>query len=92
MKEINSNFNLKYKRRTTSNRRSFQHQNTHQDTEVNNQINVEIRDVSKHQIVDGIVLEKYRRCYVEDFMTRTVSEKLLVLIPIDLIRVNGMTH
>lgn len=38
--------------------------------------------MTTHQVVDGIVLENYCRCYVEDFMIRTVSEKLLIMIPI----------
>ena len=74
-KEINGNFNLKYKRRTSSNRRSLRNQ-----TLDNNQIVVLNKELTSSTSED-ILLEKFRRCYVEDYMTSAITEQLLVMVP-----------
>jgi len=73
-KEIFGNFNLKYKRRTSSNHQSHRKTNTKKAFLP--------KTVPLHNLGDYIVLSNYRRAYVEDYMTRSVSEQLLVMFPI----------
>ena len=77
-KRINGNFNLKYKRQTSSNWRSLR--NVNLEVAIN-QI-IKLPSVSSQKKADDIVLSNYRRCYVEKYMTRTCSEQLLVMFPI----------
>ena len=72
-KEINGNFNLKYKRRSSTNRRSLRTQ-----TLDNNKL-VVLNNESPFS--NNIVLDNFRRCYVEDYMTTTITEQLLVMVP-----------
>ena len=90
-KEINGNFNLVYKRRITTHRRSnrnrislnvdsnsnaysnpFDNQSLTSDNEI---------EIAPNSPDPELILCKYLRCYVEDFMLRSVGERLLVLIP-----------
>ena len=82
-KEINGNFNLKYNCRTTSSRRSIRNKNTkvatrqtsskrrsirNKDIEEANDLIVPLRVSTRSKTVD-VVLNNYRRFYVEDYMT-----------------------
>ena len=89
-KEINSNFNVQYKCRTTSQRRSNRNRTTH---EVDNQPIVTENDneavttrtgldeTTSFQYCNNLILCNFLRCYVEDFMLLNVGKTLLVLVP-----------
>ena len=70
-KEINSNFNCKYRRRATVDRRSSRNLI---DTTINN-----TSDISQDR---DIMLVDYTRCYVEDYMQCHIGEMILVLVPL----------
>ena len=89
-KEINGNFNVEYKRRTTSQRRS--NRNLHLQSDNQSIVSTNNNDKCSTELVDtnttttteyrnDLILSNYIRCYVEDFMIRTVGEQILVLLP-----------
>ena len=83
-KEINSNFNIIYKRRSTSKRRSNCIQSTVVHNENSNGALVIDPNPSSNDIQqsNSINMNNYRRCYVEDFMVREVGESIVVLVPL----------
>ena len=83
-KEINSNFNIIYKRRSTSKRRSNRIQSTVVYNENSNGALVIDPNPSSNDIQqsNSINMNNYRRCYVEDFMVREVGESIVVLVPL----------
>ena len=70
-KEINSNFNCKYRRRATVDRRSSR-----------NLIDTTIHNTSDISQDRDIMLVDYTRCYVEDYMQCHIGEMILVLVPL----------
>ena len=88
-KEINGNFNLVYKRRITTHRRSNRNRTSlNVDSNSNaysipfdNQSLTSDNGIEPNSPDPELILCKYLRCYVEDFMLRSVGERLLVLIP-----------
>ena len=70
-KEIHSNFSYQYQRRSVSSPR--------RNARVGSSDNAS--SVPEAFVEDHINLLTYKRCYVEDFMTRTVGESLIVLLP-----------
>ena len=97
-KEINSNFNIIYKRRSTFKRRSNRIQSTVVSNENSNGALVIDPNPSSTDITqstdpsyssdnntlqsNSINMNNYRRCYVEDFMVREVGESIVVLVPL----------
>ena len=70
-KEIHSNFNYQYKRRSVSSPRCKSRVDSSGNASSEPEVFIE----------DNLTLSNYNRCYVEDFMTRTVGESLIVLLP-----------
>ena len=68
-KEIHSNFNYQYRRRSVSSPR--------RKSRVDSSGNAS--SVPEVFVEDNITLSNYNRCYIEDFMTRTVGKSLIVL-------------
>ena len=97
-KEINSNFNIIYKRRSTFKRRSNRIQSTVVYNENSNGALVIDPNPSSNDITlstdpiyssdihtlqsNSINMNNCRRCYVEDFMVREVGESIVVLVPL----------
>ena len=98
LKEINSNFNIIYKRRSTLKRRSNRIQSTVIYNENSNGALVIDPDPSSSGIIqsnphsyssdihtqqsNSINMNNYLRCYVEDFIVRKVGESIVVLVPL----------
>ena len=85
-KEILSNFSYKYQRRATNNRRtgrsiSRRIQQSSDDTSTGNKTSSVMCTRAGTDVIDGISISNYTRCYVEDYMRREIGESLLVLLP-----------
>ena len=78
-KEINGNFNLKYKRRSTSSRRSSR--NTSPIQIHDNQESISLSSDSDLVSSEEFTLSNHLRCYVEDYMTLGVGSSIIVLVP-----------
>ena len=76
--KIDGNFNLKYKRRSTPNRRSGR--NTSPIPLHDNQ-SISLLSDFEPVAADNFTLSNHLRCYVEDFMTLGVGSSIIVLVP-----------
>ena len=77
-KEISSNFNYKYKRRATVDRRSNRNAS---NTTINS---IGAIDALRNMAIDSLrdmMLVDHSRCYVEDYMMSEIGDTLLILVP-----------
>ena len=77
-KEILSNFSYKYKRRATNTRRagrsiSRRIQQSSDDTRTGNITSSVMCTRAGTDVIDGISISNYTRCYVEDYMRREIG-------------------
>ena len=85
-KDILSNFSYNYKRRATNTRHtgrsiSRRNQQSSDDIMTGNITSSVMCTRAGTDVIDGISISNYTRCYVEDYMRREIGESLLVLLP-----------